>query len=147
MILEDRLKFLEVLVKSGAKIGNVVIGDHSNINFYAGKSEPPSDENKKDGKVDLAILKRCVEKVSWMFWEPCAITVVFCVCCRCFGYENNMAQFERDFGCKEDLLSRTLRNHPYMRLKLNEWKSNGAKDRELRLLKAYQNAVNEELAK
>ena len=99
------------------------IGDHNNIaynNYAADSSEKPAK------KVAVEILKRCADKVSWMFWDPCAITVVFCACFRCFGYENNMALFEREFGCKEDLISRTLRNHPYMRLKLDEWEDNGA---------------------
>lgn len=147
MIQKERLNFLEALVKSGVIIENVVIGDHNNINFYADQSETSKADNKSDegNKVDVEVLKKCVEKVSWMFWDPCAITVVFCACFRCFGYENNMAQFERDFGCKEDLISRTLRNHPYMRLKLDDWKNNGAKDRELKLLQAFQDAVIEEL--
>lgn len=141
---EEQRKLLEALAKGNVNINQMNIGDHNNIaynNYAADSSEKPAK------KVAVEILKRCADKVSWMFWDPCAITVVFCACFRCFGYENNMALFEREFGCKEDLISRTLRNHPYMRLKLDEWEDNGAKERELKLLEAFRNAVNEELAK
>lgn len=141
---EEQRKFLEALAKGNVNINQMNIGDHNNIaynNYAADSDEKPAK------KVAVEILKRCADKVSWMYWDPCAITVVFCACFRCFGYENNMALFEREFGCKEDLISRTLRNHPYMRLKLDEWEDNGAKERELKLLEAFRNAVNEELAK
>lgn len=141
---EEQRKLLEALAKGNVNINQMNIGDHNNIaynNYADDSSEKPAK------KVAVEILKRCADKVSWMFWDPCAITVVFCACFRCFGYENNMALFEREFGCKEDLISRTLRNHPYMRLKLDEWEDNGAKERELKLLEAFRNAVNEELAK
>ena len=141
---DEQRKFLEALAKGNVNINQMNIGDHNNIaynNYAADSDEKPAK------KVAVEILKRCADKVSWMYWDPCAITVVFCVCFRCFGYENNMALFEREFGCKEDLISRTLRNHPYMRLKLDEWEDNGAKERELKLLEAFRNAVNEELAK
>ena len=141
---DEQRKFLEALAKGNVNINQMNIGDHNNIaynNYAADSDEKPAK------KVAVEILKRCADKVSWMYWDPCAITVVFCACFRCFGYENNMALFEREFGCKEDLISRTLRNHPYMRLKLDEWEDNGAKERELKLLEAFRNAVNEELAK
>lgn len=141
---EEQRKLLEALAKGNVNINQMNIGDHNNIaynNYAADSDEKPAK------KVAVEILKRCADKVSWMYWDPCAITVVFCACFRCFGYENNMALFEREFGCKEDLISRTLRNHPYMRLKLDEWEDNGAKERELKLLEAFRNAVNEELAK
>ena len=56
-----------------------------------------------------------------------------------------MSQFERDFNCQEGLLSNTFRNNPFMRMPVSKWAQNGAKDRVLRLVEAYKNAVEERL--
>jgi hypothetical protein len=57
-----------------------------------------------------------------------------------------MSQFERDFQCQEGLLSNTFRNNSYMRLHVDKWKENGAKERVLRLVDAYENAVQKRLS-
>jgi len=48
-------------------------------------------------------------------------------------------------GRQEGLLSNTFRNNPYMRLHVDKWKENGAKERVLRLTDAYENAVQKRL--
>ena len=60
------------------------------------------------------------------------------------GYADNMSQFERDFHCREGLLSSAFRNNPYMRLNVGKWEHNGAKTRVLRLVEAYQEAVRKQ---
>ena len=56
-----------------------------------------------------------------------------------------MSQFERDFGCSEGLISNTMRNNPYMRLAIDKWEQQGAKQRVLRLVAEYKKAVNARL--
>ena len=99
-----------------------------------------------EGRPDVPVLVACVERVREYFWGDSAMAVVFCTSRDCYGYANNMAQFERDFHCQEGLLSNTFRNNPYMRLHIDKWKENGAKERVLRLAEAYENAVQKRLS-
>lgn len=108
-------------------------------NYYAGSGRSEGVE------VALPVLVACVERVREYFWKPSAMAVIFCVCRDRYGYADNMSQFERDFQCTEGLLSNTFRNNPYMRLHVDKWKENGAKERVLRLVEAYENAVQKRL--
>ena len=94
---------------------------------------------------DVLTLVACVDSVREYFWRDSALTVIFCTCRDCYGYADNMSQFERDFHCQEGLLSNTFRNNPYMRLHVDKWAQNGAKQRVLKLMEAYKNAVEERL--
>ena len=98
-----------------------------------------------DEQIEVSMLVACVAEVREYFWGDSAMAVIFCTCRDCYDYANNMAQFERDFGCQEGLLSNTFRNNPYMRLHVDKWAQSGAKDRTLRLMDAYKMAVDERL--
>ena len=107
---------------------------------------PPETNTKtktEEGQPDVAMLLACVESVRQYFWKDSALAVIFCTCRDCYGYVNNMSQFEREFHCQEGLLSNTFRNNPYMRLHVDKWEQNGAKQRVLRLVEAYKRAVEE----
>ena len=103
----------------------------------------PAPQSEKQPSVQM--LAACVVEVREYFWGDSAMAVIFCTSRDCYGYANNMAQFERDFGCQEGLLSNTFRNNPYMRLHIDKWAQNGAKGRVLRLVEAYKMAVEERL--
>ena len=90
---------------------------------------------QNDEQPDVPMLVACVDSVRQYFWRDSALTVIFCTCRDCYGYADNMSQFEREFHCQEGLLSNTFRN----------WAQNGAKQRVLRLVEAYKNAVEEHL--
>ena len=94
---------------------------------------------------DVTTLAACAEKVRDHFWGDSSLAVIFCTCRDCYGYADCMSQFERDFNCQEGLLSSTFRNNPYMRLHVDKWAQNGAKQRVLRLVEAYKNAVEQHL--
>ena len=97
------------------------------------------------GQPDVAALVACVERVREFLWSDSALAVVFCVCRDCYGYANNMSQFERDFHCHDGLLSNTFRSNPYMRMNISKWEQLGVKRRVLRLMEAYRNAVEDRL--
>lgn len=98
-----------------------------------------------NGQPEVSTLVACVAEVRDYFWADSSMTVIFCVCRDCYDYANNMSQFERDFRCKEGLLSNTFRDNPYMHKHVNVWAQNGAKSRVLRLVEAYKTAVEERL--
>lgn len=97
-------------------------------------------------EVALPVLVACVESIRAYLWKDSAMAVIFCVCRDRYRYADNMSQFERDFQCQEGLLSNTFRNNPYMRLPIDKWKENGAKERVLRLVEAYERAVQKQLS-
>lgn len=102
-------------------------------------------KRKTDEQPAVQTLTACVDSVREYFWSDSALTVIFCTCRDCYGYADCMSQFERDFNCQEGLLSSTFRNNPYMRLHVDKWAQNGAKQRVLRLVEAYKNAVEQHL--
>ena len=114
-----------------------------NVNPSTGSGQ---DENDDENRLpDAQALVECVGRVKEHFWGDSAMAVIFCVCRDCYGYANNMSQFERDFNCHEGLLSNAFRNNPYMRLNIVKWEQQGVKQRVLRLMEAYRNAVEERL--
>lgn len=124
------------------------VHDNEHVYLTVDKAEVRvKDEVSEDGgmAVDVATLAACVDSVREYFWSDSALTVIFCTCRDCYGYTDNMSQFERDFHCSEGLLSNTFRNNPYMRLHIDKWAQNGAKQRVLRLVEAYKNAVEKRL--
>ena len=112
------------------------------VNQHVPETETP-DAPQDDEQPDVATLATCVDSVRQYFWGDSALAVIFCTCRDCYGYANNMRQFERDFHCQEGLLSNTFRNNPYMRLHVDKWAQQGAKQRVLQLMEAYKNAVED----
>ena len=104
-----------------------------------------ADCQKEDRQPEVSMLAACVDNVREYFWSDSSLAVIFCTCRDCYGYADNMSQFERDFHCQEGLLSSTFRNNPYMRLHVDKWAQQGAKQRVLRLVEAYKNAVEKRL--
>lgn len=82
-------------------------------------------------------------EVRGLFWGDSSMAVVFCVCRDCYGYADNMSQFEREFGCKAGVVSNTFGDNPYMRMPLANWKRGEVKQRVLQLVDAYKKAVVE----
>jgi hypothetical protein len=138
--------------------GNFIINVNSSgnliaqtINFNApvnfdGKtdfSKQAQQQQTTQQQPDVQTLVTCVDSVREFFWRDSALAVIFCTCRDCYGYADNMSQFERDFHCQEGLLSSTFRNNPYMRLHIDKWAQNGAKQRALRLVEAYKDAVEQ----
>lgn len=116
-------------------------GDEAEYQEHAyGPAE--SIEQKKE-EYDLTEMTSAVDRVRQFFWSESAMAFIFCVCRDCFNYANNMSQFEREFNCREGLLSNTFRNNPYMYLSVDKWAENGAKERVLRLVEAYKTAIKE----
>ena len=112
------------------------------VNQHVQEPQTP-DAPQDDEQPDVATLATCVDSVRQYFWGDSALAVIFCTCRDCYGYANNMRQFERDFHCQEGLLSNTFRNNPYMRLHVDKWAQQGAKQRVLQLMEAYKNAVED----
>lgn len=127
-------------MKGGPSIGQLIIENNGTINYNDHRGEP--GEQKR--KVDTEVLAKGVDGVREYLWKDSAMAVIFCVCRDCYGYTDNMSQFERDFHCTEGLLSNTFRNNPYMRLNISKWEENGAKERVLRLVDAYKKAIDEQ---
>jgi len=91
------------------------------------------------------VLVESVDVVREFFWGDSSMAVIFGVCRDCFKYADNMSKFEHEFGCTEGLISNTFRNNPYMRMTVGKWGQQGAKQRVLRLVEAYKNAVEERM--
>ena len=141
-------------VFNGNIIGGIFAMPGANVTQQVTNPATPKDEAEEkklpaadlaERQPDLATLRACAAQVREYFWSESAMTVIFCVCRDCFSYPDNMSQFEREFECREGLLSNTFRNNRYMRLHINKWKENGAKSRVLTLVDVYRATVEKHL--
>ena len=102
--------------------------------------ETQAEETKRNvTKEDLAGAVMACQKY---FWASSSYAVLFCVCRDCFDYPDNMSMFEReimeidfserpDYTCSAGTVTSTVFNNPYMKLPIDRWKQNGAKERVL----------------
>ena len=137
---ETKVKMMEALAKGGMSVGQLIVENTGSITYNDHRGRQEADQQRQ---VELSTMVGCVDRVRQYFWSDSSMAVVFCVCRDYFNYADNMSQFERDFNCAEGLLSNTFRNNVYMRLPIDKWEQNGAKERVMKLVEAYQNAVLE----
>ena len=139
-------------VFNGNMSGCIFAMPGANVTQQVTSTARPEEAEKKlpaadlaERQPDLATLRACAAQVREYFWSESAMTVIFCVCRDCFSYPDNMSQFEREFECRENLLSSTIYHNRYMRLHIDKWKQSGAKDRVLTLVDVYRRTVEKHL--
>ena len=105
------------------------------------------DENKR--VIDNKVLKKAVMKVKPFMWAASAYAVLYCVCRDKYGIPDNMSQFEREFSntktgysCNEGSIGNTIRANSYMKLHIDKWEQNGAKERAIILKNRFIEEVN-----
>ena len=125
------------------------VHDNENVYLTVDKGEVHVGDNQISPQAcdvpEVKMLVESVDVVREFFWGDSSMAVIFGVCRDCFKYADNMSKFERDFGCSEGLISNTMRNNPYMRLAVDKWEQQGAKQRVLRLVDEYKKAVSARL--
>ena len=127
----------------------VDIHDNEVVNLSVDKGEVHVGDNGKtvvaegETKYEVKTLVESADAVRYLFWGDSSMAVVFCMCRDCYGYADNMSQFEREFGCKAGVVSNTFGDNPYMRMPLANWKRGEVKQRVLQLVDAYKKAVVE----
>ena len=144
---ELKLKMIEALTKGHLKVGQLIFEVKGDNYYY-------EDRSKKENKQDIApdVLSRAISEVQPFFWGISSYAVLFCVCRDCFNYPDNMSQFERELAnlsylvnpkylCSEGTISNTLKANPYMKLPVDKWEANGAKERALILRDEFVKAV------
>lgn len=107
------------------------------------------NENYKERVIDNKVLKKAVGKVKPFMWAASSYAVLYCVCRDKYGIPDNMSQFEREFSnsktgysCKEGSIGNTIRANSYMKLHIDRWEQNGAKERALILKNKFIEEVN-----
>ena len=134
-------KFYDAISK--IKVEKIVINNGTiNVNERCNLA---GSETKQTKKVKVEILKQCAEKVKHLFWEPCAITVVYCIGRDLYDYKKSYSQFERDFRCSAKIISRTIGNNSFMTKHVSEWEDLDVPTRVLVLKKAFIAEVEEML--
>ena len=89
-------------------------------------------------------IANAIEKTQTMFWAQSAWAVFFCVCRDHLGMTHNMTEMEHyikglpftqalAYECPDGTIQKALSNNPYMKLPINKWKANGAKERAILL--------------
>ena len=131
----------------------VDIHDNEVVNLSVDKGEVHVGDNGKavvaesETMYEVKTLVECVDEVRPLFWGNSSMAVIFCVCRDCYHYADNMSQFERDFGCRENLLATTFRDNPFMRVSSEKWPQMNVMQRVQTLVDAYKNAVFKRVTK
>ena len=136
-------KIIGRIFKVGVTIHNFVMENNSTMVY----NNNGNAEKVKTEPVSNDILARGITAVRGNCWGDSAIATIFCVCRDLYGYPDNQSQFERDFGWPEGVISNAFRHNPYMKLPIDNWRTNGAMARVLRLMDLYQNTIEAELSK
>jgi hypothetical protein len=106
-------------------------------------------QQQQNGDVFQRLTKAAC-KGSLLFWAASAWAVAYCVVRDCCSYEDSVSDFERKainmnlpptftYPCTPGKVQRTISYHPYMRLKIDKWKENGASTREIILMEFLKN--------
>ena len=130
--------------------------NHGTINNYG------SQQMMKNDAQDVAKavmpptdqLIPAVLKVQHLFWGQSSYAVLFCVCRDYFGYPNNMSMFESEFAdlfndvcphykCSPGTIVSAFFNNSFLKLPVERWKENGAKQRALLLADTFKAALSE----
>ena len=110
--------------------------------FHFGMVEKVNDNLNDNGE---ELIKAWVRDSQSYLSGNAAYAVLYCFMRDCCDYAGNVTQFEnviekmdcdfkRNYSCTPGTISNAFRNNPYMHMKIDRWKENGAKERVLRLL-------------
>jgi hypothetical protein len=126
----------------GATIHNIVINGNMNRSGTEHYSNKAEDESRDDMPSQEQIAK-AVEKVKPLFWGTSAIATIFCVCRDRYNTTLNVSEFERQMitqgiECPEGTIRNAMKNNPYMRLPIDKWTANGAKERVMILAREFE---------
>jgi len=128
------------------------------INNYYGSSanEENCETEEEDAPVMPApeLLAKAAMAVQNWFWGNSSYAVLFCVCRDYYGYPNNMSMFENEFAelfnddrlhykCTPGTIVSAFFNNNYLKLPIEKWKENGAKQRALILVEHFKEALSE----
>ena len=151
---EMKLKFMEMFSKGNTTIGQFIVEINGDNHYHEAASK---DNNVKDvtteEQVSKETLTKAVMAVQPYFWGNSSYAVLFCVCRDCYDFPDNMSQFERvivslpftrelSYMCNEGTISNALNASPYMKLHIDKWATNGAKERVLALRDKFINAID-----
>lgn len=114
-----------------------------------------TSEKKEAPQVTDEQIVNAIEKCQTMFWAQSAWAVFFCVCRDYLCMKYNMTEtehyikglpFTRElaFECPEGTIQKAVANNPYMKLPIDKWKLNGAKNRAVLLAEKLITELNVE---
>lgn len=153
---ETKVKMMEALAKGGMSVGQLIVENTGSITYNDHRGHKQEDKPKE--QVSREVMGRAIKAVQGLFWGQSAHAVIFCAMRDCYDYEDNACQYEADveeltkemdfdYPCPPNTISSSFHNNDYLKLNVDKWEQNNVKQRSIRLLKAFQNAVCEELSK
>ena len=142
MEMDEKVKIIEALTKGGnVSIGQMSVGDHNTMNYYAQGDTVPQRKVSIDDVVEG--IKQCR---TWWYAQA-AMTVVYAICRDEYHWTMSQSEFERKMSlcgekCPEGTIANTIRNNPYMRDHVSKWATMGARQEVLTLRDEFQKAIN-----
>jgi hypothetical protein len=142
---------------AGATFQNsVVVGvaeQGSLVSYQGMRGEEP---RHSETGVSHEVIGKAIKQVQDMFWGQSSYAVVFCVLRDLYGFGDNASQFEAivgglqqqlgfSYACPPNTIASSFYNNSYLKLNVSKWEQQNVKPRCLRLVKAFDKAVEEEL--
>ena len=155
MSTEEKIRIVEAVVKSGKVSISQFILEYNGSTIIK-QSEEEKEKNTEAPKLSPEQKANAILAVQKYFWGNSSYAVVFGVLRDCYGYPDNRSQYEREvemlpydrernYVCTLGIVSSTFNDNPYMKLHVERWEQNGAKERVLLLVEKFKDAVNYEL--
>ena len=133
----------------GANIGqHIDRTDKANVWMNKEKDMEIQNIGEVEGKDEFTTerLLKGIQACQDLFWGKSCFAIVYCVCRDCFGYNCSVSQFERELemhvlDCPTGTITSALKNNPYMKLPLNKWNENQAKQRVMAIVERFRETV------
>lgn len=142
---------------SGATITSmqvvVVNGGAPHVHFHEAPHEKADAKPSPSEVIASEGFPLALRQAQPYFWAQSSWAVVYCVLRDRFGFAGSMRDFEHciqslpqplGYTCPDDIVSKTIRTNPYMKLSIDKWTSATAcKERVTRLADALTTGLRE----
>ena len=136
------LEYFEQKQHKGDELYERVVSNGGVVNIYKG---PQEQKPKKPITTEQII--GAIGKCSAYLWGYSSLAVIYCVCTKCYSLPENMSHFEKemnryDVKCPAGTIDSTIRKNAYLRYPIDQWEEKGAKERVMKLVGAFRQAVD-----
>lgn len=122
--------------------GQVVNAGGGVINIFHGQQE-----QKPKKPITTEQIVAGIGQCGQYMWGYSSLAVIYSVCTQCYSLPENMSHFEKemnryDVKCPAGTIDSTIRKNAYLRYPIDQWEEKGAKERVMKLVGAFRQAVD-----
>ena len=136
------LEYFEQKQHKGDELYERVVSNGGVVNIYKG---PQEQKPKKPITTEQIVAG--IGQCGQYMWGYSSLAVIYCVCTKCYSLPENRSHFEKemnryDVKCPAGTIDSTIRKNAYLRYPIDQWEEKGAKERVMKLVGAFRQAVD-----